>query len=52
MLIPINFNEFEEKIIESLKDSNLIDKFSKNEFKTLPSIDIITEAFEKAHLIK
>lgn len=42
-----NFSEFEHKIINSLKDSSLIKRFSFSEFSQTPDSSIIEELFNK-----
>ena len=49
MLVAVNFQEFERKIIKALKDSNLIDRFSVNEFEQSPEIAIINKYFRFLH---
>lgn len=45
------FNDFEDNIIENLKKSELIERFSEREFKNSPSLNIIIDAFETASII-
>jgi hypothetical protein len=40
------FSEFEDDIIEKLKKSELIARFSETEFKTSASLDVVIKAFE------
>jgi len=39
--MSINYKEFEEKLVDSLRDSGLIERFSISEIEKTPSLSII-----------
>lgn len=49
--MSINFSDFEEKIISALQGSQLIDRFSVNEFTQTPNQSVLLKYFETPALI-
>lgn len=50
--MSIDYKEFEDSIIQKLKEGNLVERFNKNEFVETPNLEIIIQAFEEPSLIE
>jgi hypothetical protein len=49
--MSVNFKEFEDRLVSSLRDSGLIDNFSFSEINKTPDLALIIQIFESSSLI-